>query len=148
MEEVVVRKNFPHSADTVWQLTGDFSGLKHWLPGVVDCTVDGAGARDQGGNAQRSVQLMDGSIARESLESFDAENMQYGYAILEAQGFSEGQQFSAHFQVQSTEPDGCEVIWIARFSMPKNLPEDKIEKARQRVSQMYQFFLEHLASVL
>ena len=148
MEEVTVRQTFPHAAAKVWQITGDFGGLKNWLPGVVSCTVQGEGARDQGGNALRVVQLLDGSVARESLESFDATRMHYVYAIKEAKGFSPEQQFSARFQVSPIAPDGCEVIWTARFSVPEDLSQDKIDKARQRVIQMYQFFLGHLASVL
>jgi|GEM_PF-1113364 len=148
MEAVTVRQTFPHAAEKVWRITGDFGGLKQWLPGVTSCTVQGEGARDQGGDAQRAVQLMDGSIARESLESFDAKKMHYVYAIKEAKGFSPEQQFSARFQVSPIAPDGCEVIWTARFSVPEDLSQDKIDKARQRVIQMYQFFLGHLASVL
>ena len=44
MEEVTVRQTFPHAAAKVWQITGDFGGLKNWLPGVVSCTVQGEGA--------------------------------------------------------------------------------------------------------
>lgn len=148
LQEVVIRQRFSHPAAAVWTLTGDFGGLDKWLPGVVSCTVSGEGARDAGGNAQRSVQLMDGSVTRESLESLDEAAMCYGYAILEAKGFKPNQTFRAQFQVLPVDDGHCEVIWSASFSVPPQLAQDKIEGAREKVRQMYQFFLGHLASLL
>ena len=86
MELVETRERFNFPADTVWDLTGDFGGLHKWLAGAKTCEVSGAGPRDTGGNAERTVTLMDGSITRESLESLDETNRCYSYAILEAKG--------------------------------------------------------------
>ena len=148
METVEVRKQFNHPAGLVWVLTGDFGGLQNWLPGVTGVTVTGSGARDQGGNAERAVSLMDGSVTRESLESQDEAAMSYEYAILEMKGFKEGQQYLAHFQVKPLDDERCEVVWSATFSVPEDFPEDKVAKARSRVEQMYGFFLTHLAGLL
>lgn len=148
MQEVVTRFSYDHPAQTLWQLTGNFGGLKAWLPGVVDCTVSGAGAWDQGGNAERAVQLMDGSVTRESLAFLDEAGMRYGYAILDMKGFKPGQHFSAEFAVTPLGDAQCEVVWCARFNVPEDWPADKVQQARERVAQMYGFFLTHLNSVL
>ena len=148
MEQVAARFTYDHPADTVWKLTGDFGGLKAWLPGVVECTVTGSGARDQGGNAERAVQLMDGSITRESLEHLDEPGMRYGYAILDMKGFKPGQRFEAEFAVAPLGEAQCEVVWTARFNVPTDWPEENVSKARDRVAQMYGFFLTHLNTQL
>lgn len=148
METVEVRKPFNQPAGLVWVLTGDFGGLQNWLPGVTGVTVTGCGARKDGGNAERAVQLMDGSVTRESLESRDEAAMCYEYAILEMKGFKEGQQYRARFQVKPLDDERCEVIWSATFSVPEDFPADKVATARSRVEQMYGFFLTHLAGLL
>ena len=148
METVEVRKQFDHPAGLVWVLTGEFGGLQNWLPGVTGVTVTGSGSRAEGGDAERAVQLMDGSVTRESLESVDEVGMCYEYAILEMKGFKEGQEYRARFQVKPLGDDRCEVIWGATFSVPEEFTADKVAKARSRVEQMYGFFLTHLAGLL
>ncbi|MEE2733341.1 MAG: SRPBCC family protein [Pseudomonadota bacterium] len=151
LETVEVRRQFDHPAGLVWVLTGDFGGLQNWLPGVTGVTVTGSGSRQEGGNAERAVQLLDGSVTRESLESQDEAAMCYEYAILSMKGFKEGQVYTARFQVKpltSAEGERCEVIWSARFSVPEDFSADQVAKARSRVEQMYGFFLTHLAGLL
>ncbi len=148
METVEVRQQFAQPAGIVWVLTGEFGGLKNWLPGVEACTVTGSGPRDQGGNAERSVKLVDGSVTRESLESRDEAAMCYEYAILEAKDFQPDQTFKARFQVQPLNDERCEIIWSASFSVPHGLPDEKVVKLRARVEQMYRFFLTHLVGQL
>lgn len=148
LETVQVSHAYPHPAAMVWQLTGDFAGLKNWLPGVVQCTVTGSGPRAEGGDAERSVEMLDGSVTREALERFSETDMRYEYSILAAKGFRHDQEFSAQFRVQATAEDQCEVHWGATFSLPDHLTPDQIARARERVTQMYRFFLSHLATLL
>lgn len=148
MEQIVTNRSFSHSADKVWQLTGDFGAINKWIPGAADCVVSGEGAKDQGGNAERRVTFMDGSIARESLESLNEGSFSYRYAILEAKGFVKGTQFFGDFKVIPTGDNSCDIEWQASFSVPDSLPHDKLEKMKQQLQQMYAFFLQHLDSVL
>lgn len=148
MQQVEVRHSFNHSADTLWQLTGDFAGLQHWLPGITSCTVEGNGPCDQGGNAVRSVQLMDGSVTRESLESFDPANRHYRYAILSAKGFDPAQTYIGTFHVIPTGDNRCDIHWQANFTLPADLPADKVDKACDKIRNMYAFFLQQLAARL
>lgn len=142
-----VKKTFAHSADAVWQLAGDFGGLQAWLPGVTGVRVDGSGAADAGGNAERAVSLMDGSVTRERLESLDAANRAYEYSILEAKGFDADTRYRARFQVLPAG-DGCEVRWGVQLQLPASVPADKQAKVKTRIEQMYSLFLQHLDGVL
>lgn len=144
MPQVEARHRFAHSAARVWDLTGDFGGLARWLPGVTGCTVEGEGARDQGGNAVRNVHLADGSVTRESLESWDPSGLRYRYAIVSAKGFAPGTTFVAEFQVVPLADQQCEVIWQATFTLPASLPAEKVASASAKVQQMYQLFLQCL----
>lgn len=148
MQQVEVRRTFAHPAQKVWDLTGDFGALDRWLPGVTACVVEGEGPRDQGGNAVRSVTIMDGSVTREALESFDDQGMAYRYAIIEAKGFDSSHTYIGSFKVEPTGADACEIIWQAQYSVPASLPTEKVQKLRDKVQTMYGFFLLHLESVL
>ena len=148
MLEIQVQNQYNHPADKVWALTGNFAGLKAWLPGVMACRVEGEGAKDVGGNAVRIVDLMDGSVTKESLESLDEKNRSYSYAIIEAKGFDSSSEYIAHFKVIPLDANRCEVQWGARFRLPDSIPVEKSERAKQRIQQMYQLFLTNLESVL
>lgn len=148
MQHIEARHPFEHSADKVWELTGDFAGLKNWLPGVAECTVEGSGAKDQDGDAVRTVQLMDGSVAKESLESFNAEARSYRYRILSAKNFDGSKLFLVTFKVQPLTEERCEVIWKVKFEVPDGMTEDNATLAGKRIQMTYQFFLRHLEGVL
>lgn len=148
MLEAQAEYEFDAPAEKIWALTGNFGGLQAWLPGVVDCRVEGAGAWDEGGNAVRLVQLMDGSVTKEALRSLDAAAYRYAYSILEAKGFDQNGEYLATYSVEPVAGGKSKVIWNAKFTLPAGLPADKSEKAIQRVQNMYLFFLKNLAESL
>lgn len=146
--KVEVRRDYAHDADRVWQVTGDFGGLQAWLPGITACRVEGSGAIDQGGNAVRIVDLFDGSVTRESLQSHDHAARSYVYNLLEAKGITADAQYQARFTVTPLAAGGCRVDWVAQFRVPDDLPADKAERARAKVQQMYTMCLQYLDGVL
>ncbi|MFZ5756482.1 MAG: SRPBCC family protein [Pseudomonadota bacterium] len=148
MLQFEVEREFAHSADRVWAITGDFGGLKNWLPGILACRVEGSGAARDGGNAIRIVDVFDGSVTKESLESLDAARLTYQYRILEARGFDASSGYLATFRVTPLGPDRCRINWGASFRLPDGIPAEKGERARQRVIQMYGMCLQHLDGVL
>lgn len=143
-----VTHRFEQSADQVWRVAGDFGGLQAWLPGVTGCRVEGSGAANAGGNAERLVTLLDGSITRERLESLDDANRCYEYSILEAKGFDADSEYRASFQVLPLASGGSEVHWGVKLRLPASIPADKSEKVKTRIAAMYAMFLQNLASVL
>lgn len=142
-----VHHEFTQDADTVWKITGDFGGLKNWLPGIVASRVEGSGAIDQGGNAVRIIDIMDGSVTRESLASFNDAKRTYTYNLLEAKGIDASAEYQATFTVTPT-PTGCRVDWVSAFSVPDSFPPEKAERAKQRIRQMYSMCLQHLEGLL
>lgn len=145
---VEVNRDYAHAADKVWKTTGDFGGLKDWLPGITACRVEGSGAADAGGNAVRIVDVMDGSVTRESLQSYDAAQHSYTYNLLEAKGIDARAQYRATFTVTPTGANACRIDWVAGFDVPDDFPPEKAERARQRVLQMYGMCLQYLDGVL
>ncbi|MFZ5601661.1 MAG: SRPBCC family protein [Pseudomonadota bacterium] len=143
-----VSHRFSHAADKVWQMAGDFGGLLAWLPGVTACRVEGSGAAAAGGNAERLVTLLDGSITRERLESLDDANRRYEYSILEAKGFTADNEYRATFQVLPVDAASSEVRWGVRLRLPAGVSADKQAKLKTRIEQTYVMFLQNLQNVL
>lgn len=142
------QREFAHGADRVWEVTGDFGGLKNWLPGITACRVEGSGAHADGGNAVRIVDVMDGSVTKERLESIDAANRRYSYRILEAKGMDASADYVATFSVTPIDANRCRVDWAASFRVPEGFPADKTERARQKVAGMYSMLLQALEGKL
>lgn len=143
-----VQQEYAHSADKVWAITGEFGGLKDWLPGILACRVEGSGAADAGGNAVRIVDVFDGSVTKERLEKFDAAQRTYSYSILEAKGFDASSEYLATFTVTALDAGRCRIDWGASFKLPASIPAEKGERAKQRVAQMYSMCLQNLETVL
>lgn len=145
---VEVSREYDRDADRVWAITGDFGGLKEWLPGILACRVEGSGATDQGGNAVRIVDVFDGSVTRERLAARDDAGRSYTYDLLEAKGIDASAQYRATFTVTALDAGRCRVDWVASFNVPDDFPPEKAERARGRILQMYGMCLQHLEGVL
>lgn len=148
METIQVNQLFQTDAASLWKITGDFGGLKAWLPGVQECLVEGSGAKDQGGDAIRIVRAVSGDITKESLESLDETNFTYQYKILSAKGFNEKSHYLGTFSIIPRGEDTSEIQWQAEFSVPPMLTDEQKAKVREGISSMYLNFLKHLESVL
>lgn len=148
METIQVSHMFQTDAASLWKLTGDFGGLKAWLPGIQECIVEGSGAKDQGGDAIRIVHAANGDITKESLESLDENNFTYQYKILSAKGFNEKSHYLGTFTVIPKGENTSEIQWQAEFSVPPSLTDEQKAKIREGISNMYLNFLKHLESVL
>lgn len=145
---VETHREYAFGADKVWAITGDFGGLKNWLPGIVAIRVEGSGAADAGGNAVRVVDVVDGSVTIESLESFNDANRSYSYRIVSAKGLDASAEYLAHFTVTALDAGRSRVDWLASFRVPAEFPPEKAERARQRIEQMYAMCLQNLEGVL
>ncbi|MCC1497658.1 SRPBCC family protein [Alcanivorax sp. 1008] len=140
MPAFTVSHDYSASADQVWELLGDFSGLASWLPGVSACAVDRSGV-----GAVRQVSLMDGSMVKEELVALDSQARSYSYRIVEAPGITADTDYVATLAVLATD-SGCRVEWSARFQADPAYPADKVAKAQARAEQMYGFCLASLVS--
>lgn len=141
---VETSREYDHDADRVWAITGDFGGLKAWLPGITACRVEGEGV----GNAVRIVDVFDGSVTRERLAALDAAARRYSYDLLEAKGIDASAQYHATFTVTPLGAGRCRIDWQAAFTVPDDFPPEKRERARQKILQMYGMCLQYLDGVL
>jgi carbon monoxide dehydrogenase subunit G len=140
MPAFTVSRDYPVSADSVWEVLGDFAGLASWLPGVSACAVDRPGV-----GGVRHVSLMDGSMVKEELVALDNDKRSYSYRIVEAPGISADTDYVATLVVVPTG-EGCRVDWSARFQADPAYAPDKVAKAQARAEQMYSFCLASLTS--
>ena len=138
MPAFTVSRDYVASADSVWELLGDFSALASWLPGVSACAVDRAGA-----GAIRHVSLMDGSMVKEELVALDNKARSCSYRIVEAPGITADTDYVATLLVVPTGT-GCRVEWSARFQADPAYPAEKVTKAQARAEQLYGFCLASL----
>lgn len=141
MSAIDVQQNYPFSADVVWQRIHEFGDLQSWLPGVTDCQVEGDGV-----GAVRTVTVADGSQVVEELVAFEPAERQFSYRILQGPGVDKQANFIATMSIAEAN-NGCVVRWQADFDAV-NAPEEKVQKARQSATRMYQFCLTHLGQLL
>lgn len=141
MSTIDVQQTYPFSADHVWQRIHGFGDLQSWLPGVTDCQVEGEGI-----GAVRTVTVADGGQVIEELVAFDPAARQFSYRILQGPGVDARAHFIATVSITKAD-DGCTVRWQADFDAG-NAPAEKVEKARQSATGMYQFCLTHLGQLL
>jgi len=141
MSAIDVQQDYRFSADSVWQRIYDFGDLQSWLPGVTACQVQGEGI-----GAVRTVTVADGSQVVEELVALDPAARQFSYRILQGPGVDQRANFTATVSITETAV-GCTVRWQADFDAG-NAPEEKVEKARQSATRMYQFCLTHLGQLL
>lgn len=128
MPAFTVSRDYSASADSVWELLGDFAGLASWLPGISACAVDRPGV-----GAIRQVSLMDGRMVKEELLALDNKARSYSYRIVEGPGITADTNYLATLLVVPSG-SGCRVEWSARFQADPDYPADK---AQARVEQKY-----------
>ena len=94
-------------ADAIWQVICDLSAACHYLAGVVNCTVAGAGV-----GALRTLTSVDGSTVVERLEALDQAAHQMSYALLTDTPFS---NCLTTVTVRDLGPRQAELAWSATF---------------------------------
>ena len=94
-------------ADAIWQVIGDFRAACQYLPGVGNCTVEGAGV-----GALRTLTSADGSTIVERLEALDEYAHRLSYALLTDTPF---RNCLTTIAVRDLGPSQAEVEWSATF---------------------------------
>jgi len=77
MASVKVSERVDASASSVWDLLGDFGGVKRYSRGIERCTVRGEGV-----GAVRTLVLRGGLELQERLEAFDEPGRRLQYSII------------------------------------------------------------------
>lgn len=121
MTTVEVIETIDSNAQAVWNILGDFGGIKIGGP-ITAFSLDGEGV-----GAVRTI-TMGGSNIVERLEEFNAEARALKYAILNDDCPLPVSQYSATIEVISDGENACTVKWIGSFE-PKGAPEEVATKA-------------------
>ena len=121
MTTVEVTETINSNAQGVWDILGDFGGIKVAGP-ITAFSLDGEGV-----GAVRTI-TMGGADIVERLEAFDAEARALKYAILNDDCPLPVSQYSATIEVIDDGDNSCTVKWIGSFE-PKGAPEEVAIKA-------------------
>ena len=100
-------------ADAIWRLISDFGAAGQHLPGIVRCTVEGAGV-----GALRTLTHADGSTIVERLEALNEAARRLSYGLLTDTPFGHCLTTVA---VRGQSPYQAELVWSAAFE-PDGLP--------------------------
>ena len=95
------------SADTLWQVIGDFRAACQYLVMVVNCTVEGEGV-----GALRTLTSADGSTIVERLEALDQAAHRLSYALLTDTPFG---NCLTTIALRDLGPRQAELEWSATF---------------------------------
>ena len=117
MATTEVKETVNASAQSVWEILGNFAGVQVGGP-VTSVEVEGEGV-----GAVRTIG-MGGAKVIERLEAFDAENMSLKYAIINDDCPLPVSNYSATIDVIANGESACTVEWVGTYE-PKGVPEDQ-----------------------
>lgn len=113
------------SADTVWQVIGNFGTLNTWHPAVVKETVTGTG-NDAGDT--RVLTLGDGATITEVLVDTDNSSRQYTYVIKQSPLPVSG--YLSTIKVLPEGKDKAKVIWSSTFNAKGATAQEAMDAVR------------------
>jgi hypothetical protein len=126
MTIVAVKETIAASADAVWQILGDFGGIKVAGP-ITAFEIKGAGV-----GAVRTITLGGARIV-ERLEAYDPATLSFTYVITNDDCPLPVSNYSATVKISRAGESACDVEWTGTFE-PKGAPEDQ---ARAVVTGIY-----------
>jgi hypothetical protein len=113
------------SADTVWQLVGNFATLNTWHPAVVKESVTGTG---QDAGDTRVLTLGDGGTITEVLVDSDNSARQYTYVIKQSPLPVSG--YLSTIKVLPEGKDKAKVIWSSTFNAKGATAKEAMDAVR------------------
>lgn len=122
------------SADTVWNLIGDFGGLDKWHPGVASESVTGTGTR---AGDTRVLKLTDGGSITEKLVNRDPAGRKYTYTIQDSP--LPVTEYLSTLKVLPAGDNLSRVVWSATFDAARGTSaEDAMAAVRNVYSAGFQ----------
>ena len=121
MTTVEVIETVNSNAQSVWDILGDFGGIKVGGP-IKAFTIEGEGV-----GAVRTITMGRANIV-ERLEEFDAAAMALKYTIINEDSPLPVSNYAATIKVTSNGESACTVEWIGTFE-PKGAPAFFASKA-------------------
>lgn len=135
MNEVRVSIAVERPIEQVWALLGGFDWLPRWLNAIASSTLSDGGRL-------RHLKTADGAIIIERLLTFDEDQKQYTYALLE--GPSPVIDYVGRMSAKVDVQGGTVVCWSSTFLIKD---ADETEVARN-FEDLYREGLEHLKNII
>jgi hypothetical protein len=129
MTDVTAFEDIPLPAQRVWDVIGDFGGIRKWAISVQDETLSGTASEsrsgaDAGGAAPgriRTLTLGDGSTVREAL--IESSQFSYSYSLLDRPGMSD---YRGTVAVIPLDPAHCRIVLITHLNVSAQLSDADI----------------------
>ena len=115
MTIVVVKESIAASAEAVWEILGNFGGIKVGGP-ITAFHMEGEGV-----GAVRTITMGGGQVI-ERLETFDPEQLTFSYVITNQDCPLPVANYSSVVQITRDGANGCTVEWTGTFE-PRGVPE-------------------------
>ena len=140
MAKALVRDEIDAPVGAVWACFADFGDLRAWVPGAPQVELAGAGDRV---GAVRTVRSEGQAPIRERLESYDADERTFSYAIVDSPfPFTD---YLATVKLRDAGQGGRTAIeWSSTFE-PRGLPADR---AVEVIEGTYRMFIGRLKETL
>lgn len=132
----------------VWEKAGNFGDLGAWHPAIKSTEIV-SGENGKVG-AVRLLTLQDGGTVKETLLSFDAKKMRYGYNIVESP--LPVSEYTSTITVGKAKKDLCKVTWSGEFKR-KDTSEVPVAgqddtTATKTMSAVYRAGLDNLKTIM
>ena len=131
------------SASAAWQaIANEFAEIHHWAGFISSSGPEGSATIDGLPYAARTIVTQSGSSTH-TLTAFDASNHQLTYAVT-ASAPPFAKQVSATWSIASESPNACTVTIEINLDPMEGIPAEKLEGARQWLSESSAELLEEL----
>jgi hypothetical protein len=128
MTDVTAFEDISLPVQRVWDVIGDFGGIRKWAASVqAEALSDGdadAGRESAGGAAGRRIRTLtlgDGSTVREAL--IESSQFSYSYSLLDRPGMSD---YRGTVAVIPLDPGHCRIVLITHLSASAQLTDADI----------------------
>ena len=134
MANIKVEKEFPASAQTVWNHVGSTPDVADWIPAISSSRQEGD---------VRHVVFTDGQPAREQIIAHDDAGRTYTYSYID--GPLPLEHYESTVTVTATGDDISTVVWTAEFGAAS---ADVEESLAESITEIYSGALDNLKSRL
>ena len=118
MERTEVNKTIKTSAENVWGIISQFSGIEKYLPAIENSVGKGNGE-----GMERTCTMSNGASFDETLLKLDHQNMELQYDIHDPSPFPFS-KYAATMKVTPIDSDKCEVSWNCTYQVDSGSVEE------------------------
>ena len=110
---VQVIEELDASVEVVWDLVGNFGGLKRWNPFISECLCQGEGV-----GALRTVKTPEGRETIEQVDALDPEGHLLDYRVVSMRPATPMVGMRVTLRLDAMSPDRTRLTWTGRLAQP------------------------------